>query len=86
MNKSKLNYWIDIGLGISFIISFITGLFKFPGITQYFTAVFRVIPSYYMSKIHDYSGLVMGSLVLVHLILHWRWIVAMTKNILKKNE
>jgi len=86
MNKAKINYWIDVGLGISFIISFVTGIFKFPGLTQYFRSVYRIISAIYMAKIHDWSGLIMGLLVLAHLILHWRWLVAMTKNIFKKNE
>jgi hypothetical protein len=86
MNKAKLNYWIDVGLAVSFIISFTTGIFKFPGLTKYFIAVYRIIPGYQMAKIHDFSGLIMGLLVLAHLILHWKWIVAMTKNIFKKNE
>ncbi|MBW2978148.1 DUF4405 domain-containing protein [Candidatus Woesearchaeota archaeon] len=79
MDKTKLKYFVDVGLAISFFVSLITGIFKFPGLTQYFTAAFRLIPHYYMSRIHDWSGLVMGSLVFVHLILNWKWIVAMTK-------
>lgn len=83
MDKTKLKYFVDVGLAISFFISLITGIFKFPGLTQYFRAMFRLIPAYNMNKIHDWSGLVMGILVFVHLTLNWRWIVSITKNMLK---
>jgi len=39
-----------------------------------------------LSTIHDWSGIVMVLLVLVHLILHWDWIVCETKNIFSKKE
>ncbi len=32
MDKIKLKYFVDIGLLITFIISFATGIIKFPGI------------------------------------------------------
>jgi cytochrome b subunit of formate dehydrogenase len=86
MEKAEINYFVDIGLAISFLVSVITGILKFPGLTKYFTSIYRVITPFYMAKIHDWYGVVMASLVLVHLILHWCWIVAMTKNIFKKNE
>jgi len=86
MDKTKLKYFVDIGLAISFFISLITGIFKFPGLTHYFRAVFRLIPTYYMSRLHDWSGLAIGILVFVHLVLNWRWITAMTKNMLKKKK
>ena len=38
-----------------------------------------------ISLVHDWSGLIMGLFVLIHLALHWRWIVVVTKNIFGKN-
>jgi len=79
-NKGILNYLIDCGLIITFLLSFITGIIKFPEWTRYFRDVYLLIPASTVSKIHDISGLVMGLLVLSHLLLHWRWIVAMTRS------
>ena len=79
-NKGRLNYLIDCGLIITFLLSFITGIIKFPEWTRYFSDVYLLIPASSVSKIHDISGLVMGLLVLAHLLLHGRWIVAMTKS------
>ena len=86
MERNKINYFIDIGLVITFLLFFITGIFKFPQLSNIFTGVFRIIPYRTLSKIHDWSGLIMGLLVLVHLTLHFRWLVAMTKNVFKKKE
>ena len=88
MNRTKLNYWIDIGLAISFFICFITGIIKWPGLIKIIGIdLFRMLYFSNISRLHDVSGLVMGILVLIHLILHWGWIVSVTKNIIfKKNK
>ena len=84
--KGRLNYFIDCGLIITFLLSFTTGVIKFPEWTRYFSDVFLLIPASTLSQIHDFSGLFMGLLVLSHLVSHWRWIVAMTKTTFGKIE
>ena len=81
MNKTKLNYWIDIGLAISFLICFITGLIKWPGLIKLIgTSTYKILYVKNISLLHDWSGLIMGILVLTHLVLHWKWIVSVTKS------
>ncbi len=79
MNKIRLFYWVDMGLLLSFIIVAITGIIKFPGLGLYKILGFRGI-----SKWHDWAGIVMVVLVLIHLALHWGWIVNQTKYLFKK--
>ena len=87
MNRLKLNYWIDIGLAISFFACFITGLIKWPGLIKLVgTSMYQTLNMKKISMLHDWSGLIMGLLVLVHLVLHWRWIVSVTKTIFKRNK
>lgn len=87
MNNLKLNYWIDVGLAISFFICFITGLIKWPGLIKVIGAsAYKTLSFSNISRVHDMSGLIMGLLVIVHLALHWKWIVAVTKNIFRKND
>ncbi len=84
MNKLKLNYWIDVGLAISFFICFITGLIKWPGLIKIVgVSAYRTLSFSNISILHDWSGLIMGLLVLIHLALHWGWIVAVTKSIFR---
>ena len=86
MNKTILNYWIDIGLAVSFFICFITGLIKWPGLIKIIgVSTYRTLSFSNISMWHDWSGLIMGLLVLVHLVLHWNWIVAVTKRIFMGN-
>jgi hypothetical protein len=40
-----------------------------------------VMPLALMSDIHDWSGILLGILVAIHIILNHRWIVAMTRKI-----
>ena len=87
MNRTILNYWIDIGLSISFFICFITGLIKWPGLIKLIgVSAYKVLHVKNISFLHDWSGLIMGLLVLIHLALHWKWMVCVTKSILKKRS
>lgn len=83
MNKNELNYWIDIGLVISFFICFVTGVIKFRDLwlklgidssNLYFKSI---------NSLHDLSGMILGMLVIIHLILHWKWLIVMTKKRIK---
>ena len=86
MNRTILNYWIDVGLALSFFICFFTGLVKWPGLVKIIgTSAYQVLHVRNISNLHDWSGLIMGLLVLIHLALHWRWIVCVTKRMFGSN-
>lgn len=80
----KVNYFVDLVMGIAFVLVACTGVIKFPGLLRLIGMSKLAIPWGPISFIHDWSGVVMAVLVLVHLILHWRWIVSMTKSFFKK--
>ena len=86
MNKLKIDYWIDVGLAITFLSAFITGLLKWPSLIRFFGLTHRNLPWAEITFVHDWSGLIMGLLVFIHLLFHWKWIVCVTKNILKKGD
>lgn len=76
MNRSRLKYYIDIGMGITFLLCFITGLIKWP------TKVIGAGGSRMISTmIHDFSGLFLGLFVFIHLLLNLDRIICMTKKI-----
>ena len=86
MNKTKLNYFIDVGLAISFFTCFYTGLVKWPGLIRVTgVSAYKTLSFSNISQVHDMSGLIMGLLVIIHLILHWKWIVVVTKSFFKKS-
>jgi hypothetical protein len=81
MNRIKLNYWIDVGLALSFLICFITGLIKWPNLVKIIgVSAYNISSKGNISILHDVSGLIMGILVMIHLVLHWKWIVSVTKS------
>ena len=80
MKKATLNYLVDVCLFVLIVSSGITGLIKFPGLLQYLGMHSRDLPMQQINFVHDWSGAFMVIFVLIHLILHWRWIVAMTKS------
>jgi len=88
MGKKFWMYVIDIGLVISFLGVVITGIIKFRTLLGYFgvTLVFSDAAKSLLRTIHDWSGLVMAILVLIHLILNWGWIVETTKEYFKRKE
>jgi hypothetical protein len=59
----------------------VTGIIKFPGFLQFL----RVNPDYpvqgILTQLHDWLGLAVVGLSLLHVILHWNWLVEMTKRI-----
>ncbi|MCK4808713.1 MAG: DUF4405 domain-containing protein [Candidatus Aenigmarchaeota archaeon] len=82
MDRMKLNFWIDVGLAISFFICFFTGLIKWPGLVKIIgVSAYKVLHVKNISVLHDWSGLIMGLLIMVHLVLHWKWIVCATKKV-----
>lgn len=85
MKKQVIKYLVDIGLLISFLVVTLTGIFKFPGIREHLAGLYELIPRAQMSLIHDWSGIVLAVLVLIHLIANWGWIKAMTRVLILKN-
>jgi len=79
MNKSEFNFVIDIGLGLTFFISFITGILKFKESLLLLARIGIYLPAFWLNFIHDRIGILMGIFVLIHLIAHFRWIKVMAK-------
>ncbi|MBN2084775.1 MAG: DUF4405 domain-containing protein [Anaerolineales bacterium] len=90
MNKSVLNYFLDIVIGLAFLLAGATGIaFLFLGSGGYqggrnaeFSTSLLGLERGTWSDLHDLSGLVMIAGIAIHLILHWRWIVCTTRQLL----
>lgn len=87
MNKTRLNYALDALIGLAFLLSTLTGLvFMVAGSGGYqggANEVFRTsilgISRWVWSDLHTLTSLVMIGGVTLHLVLHWKWIVCVTK-------
>lgn len=82
MERIWINYWIDFGLFITFIICGGTGIMKLPAFVRWFVSIGFSLST--MSFLHDVSGVIMVLLVFIHLVLHWKWITVMTKRLFKE--
>ena len=76
MNKALLNYLVDLGMAVSFVIVAVTGILKLPA--------FGRAKDYML--LHDTAGIVLAIFVLLHLLLHWNWIKCMTKSFVFKRR
>lgn len=83
MERIYWNYIVDMGLVVTFLLSGITGIIKFPGLLWYFGISFFQLPMRTINWLHNWMGIAMVVLVFIHLVLHWKWIVMVTKKIIK---
>ncbi len=90
MNKNKLNYIIDFLLTISFVSVAVSGLAIFfflpSGVRQGGWQEFLGINKNVWLDVHNWSGIIFVVLVLLHFVLHWQWVVCMTKEVFKSKN
>jgi hypothetical protein len=83
MDKPKINYYIDVLIGIFFVVTSMTGLvlyFFLPsGIPRGSYQTFLNITKHDWSSIHNTFGLLMILFTFIHIILHFKWILSMTR-------
>ena len=82
MDTKILKWSVDLAMGITFAICFVTGLLKFTLLLRMAGLTGLILPSALISDLHDWSGLLLGFFVLLHLYLNRTWIAAMTGHIL----
>ncbi|MEM4330607.1 MAG: DUF4405 domain-containing protein [Candidatus Pacearchaeota archaeon] len=86
--RTRLNYLIDISLIISFLINSISALIIFfflpSGVRQGRYQLFLGITKGFYSSTHEISGIIFITLVIIHLLLHWKWLIYTSKNFFKR--
>ena len=91
MRKARLNYMLDAVIGVAFVLSAATGAaFLLMGSGGYqggrnpgFATALLGISRRTWSDLHTWASVVMVVGVFVHLALHWKWIVCVTKGLLR---
>ncbi|MFB6088841.1 MAG: DUF4405 domain-containing protein [Candidatus Aenigmatarchaeota archaeon] len=83
MQKARLDYIVDFLMAISFIVVSISGLVLGAKKDHRF---FLGITRKNWIGIHNLLGIALILFVLIHLILHWKWMVRMTKYFFRKNK
>ncbi|KAA3659569.1 MAG: DUF4405 domain-containing protein [Chloroflexi bacterium] len=87
MNKVKQNYYVDTIIGTAFLFTAISALvFLIP--TGWINFSVSTTPTVLgvdfgvWQFLHKWAGIAMLIGVVVHQLLHWKWIVTMTKKVL----
>lgn len=78
MRKSMRNYWLDVVMGLLAVTVGLSALLLWVVLPQ----------GYFASRllwlgIHKWSGLALSVTVLLHVLLHKRWLVRMTGRVLR---
>jgi len=84
MNKARLNYWVDVATGLAFVMSAVSGIvFLLP--SSLADGQLQILGVSYQAwnQLHTWSSLVMVAGALIHVALHWQWVVSMTKKTLR---
>jgi hypothetical protein len=81
-----LKQLIIVLLLITFTISLVTGLIKFPELQRYFIFVYNYISPSGLSRLHDFNGLAFIGLIIIHLVVNRKYIFLWLKNTLNKNQ
>jgi hypothetical protein len=82
MDKLKIQYIINMLLALSFLLVMVTGVLKFMPMN----GIKIDLPWRTITQIHDWSGMVMGLLAIIHIATHWRWIIVMTARFFRRRE
>ena len=91
INKAKANYAVNVIIGIGFLLSAVSGIvFLFAGSGGYqggrnphYMTQILLLSRDVWKDVHTWSSLVMIAGVAVHFVLHWKWLVRMTRNLFK---
>jgi hypothetical protein len=89
--KAKLNYAIDVAIGLSFILSALSGLILFfvpsgyqGGRNPHYLQPVLFLSTHTWNELHTWGSIAMIAGVGAHLVLHWNWMVCMTVRLLKR--
>lgn len=80
MNRQFQNYFIDMAILATGFLSLATGIAKWPGLVYALGLSYPSLPMGALTALHDWMGLITGALVLLHVILHVKWLGTMTRN------
>lgn len=86
MRKTAVNYWLDcilflagVGLAVSGFVRWL--VLPSPGRGGGPRQATFIFDRHTWTEIHQWLAVAIIVLTLVHIVLHWNWIVAMTKRV-----
>ena len=90
VKRTKINFFIDLFMAVSFFIVAIAGLVIFfflpSGVIRGGYQEFLSLTKQTWVAVHNWFGIILIILMTIHLILHWNWIVTMTKKLIQRKD
>ncbi len=90
MNKNKLNYVVDILMVLFSLIVAVSGLIIFfflpEGVRQGGYQEFMGITKKVFWGWHNWSGIILILLIVLHFIIHWNWLAINIKNLFESKD
>ena len=84
--KGKINYWVDVAIGLAFVFSALSGLVLLfapsgyqGGRNPYYDQTVLLLSTHAWNTVHTWASIAMISGVGAHLVLHWNWIMCMSR-------
>jgi hypothetical protein len=88
--KGKINYWIDVVIGLAFGLSALSGLMLFiapsgyqGGRNPYYGQTVLLLSTHAWDTVHTWSSIAMISGVGAHLVLHSNWILCTSRRVIE---
>ena len=96
-NRAKFQYWVNVTIGVGFLLSAISGFVLLAagsrsgggyqgGRNPDYVSQILLLSRETWKTLHNWSSIVMTAGVAIHLALHAKWIVKMTKNIFRRKD
>lgn len=86
--QTRNNWLVDTAVFLTALTTMLSGVYflifpfgGFDGGRNPWYDVVIVFTRHTWEEIHTWSGLAMAAVVIIHLIMHWRWIVTMTRRV-----
>lgn len=81
VTMQTIRWGVDVAMGITFLVTFITGLFNSTLLMRSLGLTDIILPLALMSEIHSWAGPLLGVFVFIHLFINRAWIIATTRKI-----
>jgi hypothetical protein len=72
-------------MALFFVLASLTGILKLQAIPRFLIRFDIYLPTYLITEIHKWAGLLLAGSALAHLVLHWKWLVRTTRTVFQTN-
>jgi Domain of unknown function (DUF4405) len=81
-NSNKIKYFLNWTILLFGLTNLITGIIRFSNIFMFIAQKIGISSNqiFIINFIHRWTGVIAAGLILIHLILNWRWILKISKS------